>query len=213
MKTTAEGALIAREGLPFIAIAAGLWLLGVVLGWMVFSWVTGLLTLWVVWFFRSPKRVVPTGHRLVIAPADGVVLHAGADPGTEGGLRVCTFMNVFNVHVNRYPVDGEVTDITYTPGKFFNASFDKASEHNERNAVTMTTAEGHSVRFVQIAGLVARRIVHWTGTGVIGQKGDIFGLIRFGSRVDVHLPSGTEVWVRPGQKVVAGESILGRLPE
>ena len=211
MKSTTEGALVAREGYPFIAISGGLWLLAALLGWAVAAWICFLLTVWVVWFFRNPPRIVPEGEGLIVAPADGRVIGVGDDPEGDG-LRVCIFMNVFNVHVNRYPVDGEVIAVDYVPGRFINASFDKASEDNERNRLTMVTPDGHQVRFVQIAGLVARRIVCWAGAGDHGRRGDIFGLIRFGSRVDVHVPAGSHIWVRVGQRVTAGETVLGRLP-
>lgn len=207
-RSTQEGALIAREGYLFIAISGGLCLLALLAGWGFTALLLFLLTVWVVWFFRNPPRIIPEGENLVLAPADGRVLGVDGD----GERRVCIFMNVFNVHVNRLPVAGEVTSVTYTPGRFINASFDKASEHNERNSLTMKTATGHEVRFVQIAGLVARRIVCWAKPGTDGAAGDIFGLIRFGSRVDVHLPADAEVWVREGQRVTAGETILGRLP-
>jgi len=214
MKTTTQGALIAREGYPFAVIAVGLFLLALFAGWAYTSVLLLGLLVWVVWFFRSPPRMVPTGDRLVICPADGRVLDVLPDPDREDGkgIRVAIFMNVFNVHVNRFPVDGEVISTEYIPGKFINADFDKASEDNERNRITMVTAEGHTVTFVQIAGLVARRIVSWARTGVSGGAGDIFGLIRFGSRVDVHLPEGSDIWVRAGQRVMAGETVLGKLP-
>jgi len=214
MKTTAQGALVAREGYPFIAISAALLLLVMFLGWTLAAVIMLILTAWVVWFFRNPPRIVPQGDKLVICPADGRVLDVIADPLCDDGkgVRVAIFMNVFNVHVNRLPVDGEVTATEYIPGKFINADFDKASDDNERNRITIVTPDGHTVRFVQIAGLVARRIVSWARTGMNGRAGDIFGLIRFGSRVDVHLPEGSEVWVRAGQRVSAGETVLGRLP-
>ncbi|MDH5526361.1 MAG: phosphatidylserine decarboxylase family protein [Nitrospirota bacterium] len=214
MKSTAEGALIALEGYPFIAIAAAFTLLSMLLGWAVAALVGLALTIWVVWFFRNPSRIVPEGDDLVVAPADGRVLSVDTAPLPNGtvGRRVCIFMNVFNVHVNRFPVTGRVTGVEYIPGRFINASFDKASEYNERNSLTMETPHGHPVRFVQIAGLVARRIVCWADVGTEGAAGDIFGLIRFGSRVDVHVPAETEIYVQPGQRVTAGETILGQLP-
>lgn len=214
MKSTAEGALIAVEGYPFIAIAAAFTALSMLLGWAVAAVVGIVLTVWVVWFFRNPARITPEGDDLVVAPADGRILAVDTAPLPNGkvGKRVCIFMNVFNVHVNRYPVTGEVTNVEYVPGRFINASFDKASEYNERNALTMQTPHGHTVRFVQIAGLVARRIVCWAEKGANGGTGDIFGLIRFGSRVDVHVPAETEIFVQPGQRVTAGETILGELP-
>jgi phosphatidylserine decarboxylase len=163
-----------------------------------------------VWFFRNPRRLVPRGEGLVVAPADGRVVRV-LEP-QAGQPAVGIFMNVFDVHVNRLPVDGEVTAVEYTPGAFMNASLDKASERNERNRVTMRTPGGHQVTFVQVAGLVARRIACWLQAGARGRAGDVFGLIRFGSRVDVHLPAGSEVWVIEGERVSAGETILGRLP-
>lgn len=208
-RTTREGAPVAREGYPFIGLGAALAVLALVLGWGGLAFVLAVLTGWVVWFFRNPPRMVPAGDGLVLAPADGRVIGVA---GSDGGARVSIFMNVFNVHVNRLPVSGRVEAVDYTPGTFVNASFDKASEHNERNRVTMSTPEGREVRFVQIAGLVARRIVCWLSPGATGRAGDIFGLIRFGSRLDVHVPEGTDVWVVPGQPVTAGETILGRLP-
>jgi len=202
---------VAREGFPFIAIGAGAALLSLLMGWCGLFWTFLALTGWVVWFFRNPRRCVPEGDRWVVAPADGRVLRV-VQGDADTPVRVDIFMNVFNVHVNRLPVAGRVERVAYTPGRFVNASFDKASEHNERNAVTVVTDTGHTVRFVQIAGLVARRIVCWLEVGETVRAGDIFGLIRFGSRVDVHLPPGTRVWVRPGQRTMAGETVLGRLP-
>jgi phosphatidylserine decarboxylase len=212
-RSTREGALIAREGYPFIGAGAVLALLALLAGWGTVCILLLAVTAWVVWFFRNPPRLVPPGEGLVLCPADGRVVDVreGAGEGGDGPL-VCIFMNVFNVHVNRLPVAGRVEAVEYTPGTFVNASLDKASEHNERNRVTMVTPRGHTVRFVQIAGLVARRIACWVTPGAVGQAGDIFGLIRFGSRVDVHVPAGTEIWVVEGQRVTAGETILGRLP-
>jgi len=218
---------IAREGIPLIlgfALAGALvstlalWLAGP-WGWIVVGLST-VLTLWCVWFFRDPDRVAPTDPRAVVCPADGVVCMVGrAAAPPELGLddagpydRVCVFMNVFNVHVNRVPCDGVVEKVAYTRGKFFNASLDKASLDNERSAVAMRTGAGHSVIFVQIAGLVARRIICRLRGGDAVRAGERFGLIRFGSRVDVYLPIGTEISVRVGEKTVAGQSVLARLP-
>jgi len=210
VRSTREGAPIAREGVPFIAAGAALTVLSWLAGWGLAALLFLLVTAWVVWFFRNPARLVPRGDGLVVAPADGRVVRV-LEP-REGQPSVGIFMNVLDVHVNRLPVDGEVTEVAYTPGAFVNASLDKASTDNERNRVTMRTPAGHEVTFVQVAGLVARRIVCWVKAGARGRAGDVFGLIRFGSRVDVHLPAGSEVWVIPGQRVHAGETILGRLP-
>jgi phosphatidylserine decarboxylase len=201
---------VAREGYPFIAAGALLVVLSWLAGWGFAALLLLAVTAWVVWFFRNPERLVPRGEGLVVAPADGRVVRV-LEP-QAGRPSVGIFMNVFDVHVNRLPVDGEVTSVEYTPGVFLNASLDKASEQNERNRVTMRTPAGHEVTFVQVAGLVARRIACWLKAGARGRAGDVFGLIRFGSRVDVHLPAGAEVWVIPGQRVSAGETILGRLP-
>jgi phosphatidylserine decarboxylase len=210
LRSTREGTPIAREGYAFIAAGAVLTFLSWLAGWGLLALLFLLVTGWVVWFFRNPPRLVPRGEGLVVAPADGRVVRV-LEP-RDGEPAVGIFMNVFNVHVNRLPVSGEVTEVAYTPGTFINASLDKASQDNERNRVTMRTPTGHEVTFVQVAGLVARRIVCWVKAGARGRAGDIFGLIRFGSRLDVHLPAGSDVWVVPGQRVSAGETILGKLP-
>ena len=210
MRSTREGTPVAREGYAFIAAGAVLTFLSWLAGWGLVALLFLLVTGWVVWFFRNPPRLVPRGEGLVVAPADGRVVRV-LEP-RDGEPAVGIFMNVLDVHVNRLPVSGEVTEVAYTPGTFVNASLDKASQDNERNRVTMRTPTGHEVTFVQVAGLVARRIVCWVKAGARGRAGDIFGLIRFGSRVDVHLPTGSDVWVVRGQRVSAGETILGKLP-
>lgn len=201
-------------GWPFIGIFAGVALL---LSWAD-TWlglIGAVLTLWCVYFFRDPERITPTREGLVIAPADGVVqLIDRAPPPPELDMgdaprdRVCIFMNVFNVHVNRAPVDGIVRRIAYRPGRFFNASLDKASEHNERESYRMETDAGDDIAFVQIAGLVARRIVCQVQEGQPLEAGRRFGLIRFGSRVDVYLPDGVIPLVVEGQTSVAGETVI-----
>lgn len=206
--------VIHREGLPIIAAflvtTAVLWWLWVPLG------VAGvLLSLWCIWFFRDPERQPPTQPGVILAPADGRLLAivkasppAELDMGDAPRTRISTFMNVFDVHVNRIPADGRITALHYRPGRFFNASFDKASVHNERMSVRMTTASGHDLAFVQIAGLVARRIRTELAVGQAVAAGARFGIIRFGSRVDVYLPDGIEPLVREGEVAVAGETIL-----
>jgi phosphatidylserine decarboxylase len=178
------------------------------------------LTLWCIAFFRDPDRLAPAGEALVIAPADGRLLPvAEAAPPAELGMgpgprtRLSIFMDVFNVHVNRIPEDGVVTALAYRPGKFFNASFDKASVHNERMGVRLslkgkTGEPERELALVQIAGLVARRIHCELKEGQRVCRGDRFGIIRFGSRVDVYLPADARVRVRAGQKVIAGETVL-----
>ncbi|MBC7953565.1 MAG: phosphatidylserine decarboxylase [Rhodospirillaceae bacterium] len=205
---------IHREGWPFIALfAIGALLLGLL--WGPLGWIGLVLTGWCVYFFRNPDRVTPVRPGLVISPADGVVCLVGhAVPpielgmGNEPRMRVSVFMSVFDVHVNRTPIDGKITKIAYKPGKFLNASLDKASEDNERMAIRMETAEGAEFAFVQIAGLVARRIKCDLAEGQEVRAGQRFGLIRFGSRVDVYLPDGVAPLVTCGQRCVAGETVL-----
>ncbi len=206
-----------REGYRFVAafalIAAILFLI-----WEPLGWIGVGLTVWCYYFFRDPKRVVPIGDNLVISPADGVVsLIQPAVPPAELGMgdrpltRVSVFMNVFNCHVNRMPVGGRITAVAYRPGKFFNASLDKASSDNERNGLAIALPDGRQIGVVQIAGLVARRIVCFVQPGVHLDKGERFGLIRFGSRVDVYLPDGVLPLVALGQAMVAGETVLADL--
>lgn len=184
--------------------------------------VCGALCLWCIWFFRDPQRRIPGAQpgrgEPVVCPADGVVCFVGpgtppaelglSEAATRGMTRVSVFMNVFNVHVNRSPVDGRVVKKNYRPGKFFNASFDKASEHNERMSLVIRMNDGRELVCVQIAGLVARRIVCRVKEGDRLTPGGRFGLIRFGSRVDVYLPAGVDPAVRVGEASVAGESVL-----
>lgn len=208
---------INRAGWPFIglfaAAAAGMAWVSEPLGW-----VGAVLTLWCVYFFRDPDRTTPTRDDLVVAPADGeVCLIDEAVPPPELNMgetpmpRVCIFMNVFNVHVNRTPLAGTVTGLAYVPGRFINASLDKASEHNERQCVRLTTAGGKDIAFVQIAGLVARRIVCYLTEGQELRTGERFGLIRFGSRVDTYLPDGVAPLVSKGQTTIAGETVIADL--
>lgn len=186
--------------------------------WAPLGWIGVGLTVWCYYFFRDPKRVTPTRPGLVISPADGVVsLIEPAVPPAELGLgpepltRVSVFMNVFNCHVNRAPVPGTVTKVAYRPGKFLNASLDKASEDNERMSLAMQMEDGRHVAFVQIAGLVARRIVCFVTEGTRLGAGERFGLIRFGSRVDVYLPQSVNPLVAVGQGTIAGETVLADL--
>jgi phosphatidylserine decarboxylase len=202
------------EGWKFVAIFAAI---SLVLFWIwdPLGWLGLGLTVWCYYFFRDPKRSVPQNAGLLVSPADGVVsLIERAVPPVELGLgpdalvRVSVFMNVFNCHVNRTPIAGTVTAVVYRPGKFFNASLDKASEENERNALAIQMADGRKIAVVQIAGLVARRIMCWTKPGDRLATGERFGLIRFGSRLDVYLPEGVEPQVALGQTMVAGESVI-----
>lgn len=208
---------IHREGWPFIGVFL---VVAVLLGWMwsPLFFPGALLTAWCIYFFRDPDRITPTGAGLVISPADGVVQMIKAVPpppelemGDTPRTRVSVFMNVFNVHVNRIPADGTIARLCYRPGKFVNASLDKASEDNERQAVHMVTADGKDIAFVQIAGLVARRILCTLTNDQAVRAGERFGMIRFGSRVDVYLPDGVAPLVCVGQTCVAGETILADL--
>ena len=208
---------VAVPGLVFIVA------IGIVTGLLfyfqlvILSWISFLLTCFVCWFFRDPERFVPKEKGALVSPADGKVIIVekvtkGEYVETEA-LKVSIFMNVFNVHVNRVPFDGIIEKVEYTAGKFFNASLDKASEHNERNALTIKTATDLTYKVVQIAGLIARRIVCKVGEQDILRRGDRYGLIRFGSRLDLYLPCDTEIVISKGQKVEAGVSILGYFKE
>jgi len=202
----------ANEGWPFIIPAALLLVLATVLGWCIVGSVILLILLFLINFFRDPERNTPMGDGLIIAPADGKVIRASRDETSDNGgeARVDIFMNVFNVHVNRAPMSGRITAMRYFPGKFVNASFDKASEENERNRFTLTTDDGAVIAFTQIAGLVARRIVSYVAVGDHVTMGARIGMIRFGSRVDCEIPAGYTICVGEGEKVVAGETILAR---
>ena len=206
-----------REGIRFVAIFAALTLVGFLI-WEILGWIGVALTIWCYYFFRDPERVTPERPGLVVSPADGIVsLIEPAVPPAELGMadtaltRVSVFMNVFNCHVNRCPVPGEVKAVAYRPGKFLNASLDKASADNERNSLCVEVADGRQLAVVQIAGLVARRIVCFVEPGARLQAGERFGLIRFGSRLDVYLPPGVEPLVSIGQTTVAGETVLADL--
>ncbi|MFC4854317.1 phosphatidylserine decarboxylase [Actinophytocola glycyrrhizae] len=173
----------------------------------------------VAWFFREPKRVAPSRTGLVVSAADGAVSHVVlAEPPAELGLpagerlRISVFLSVFDVHVQRSPVSGVVTRAVYKPGKFLSADLDKASEDNERNSLLLTTENGTDVVVVQIAGLIARRIVCQVAEGDKVTVGDTYGLIRFGSRVDVYAPVDSKVLVEPGQRTIGGETVLAELP-
>jgi phosphatidylserine decarboxylase len=205
------------EGFRFLAIFAAITLLLFLL-WEPLGWIGTGLTIWCYYFFRDPERVTPTRPGLIVSPADGIVsLIEQAIPPVELGMaempltRVSVFMSVFNCHVNRSPVAGEVTAISYRPGKFFNASLDKASVHNERNSLRIRMEDGRDLAVVQIAGLVARRILCFVKPGDRLSTGERFGLIRFGSRLDVYLPPGVEPLVAVGQTMVAGETVLADL--
>ncbi|GHF03736.1 phosphatidylserine decarboxylase proenzyme [Aliiroseovarius zhejiangensis] len=207
------------EGIRFVAIFAVVTVL-LFLVWPFLGWIGVGLTIWCYYFFRDPERVTPTRPGLIVSPADGIVsLIEPAVPPEELGMadapltRVSVFMSVFNCHVNRTPIAGEVTAVAYRPGKFLNASLDKASVDNERNSLCIRMEDGRDLAVVQIAGLVARRIVCFVKPGARMQTGERFGLIRFGSRLDVYLPDGVDPLVSIGQTMVAGETVIAELPE
>lgn len=203
----------ARDGWPIIGLFALATLVMALLRWPVPAVVMLLLTAFCLNFFRDPDRAAPTEPGLAVSPADGVVCKMGeaADPLT-GEMRqvVCIFMNVFNVHVNRAPIEGTVTEVRYIPGKFFNASLDKASVDNERNILGIRDADGGQWSVVQIAGLIARRIVCKAAPGNALARGERYGMIKFGSRLDVYLPHGYLPAVTMGQKTTAGLTVLAR---
>lgn len=208
--------IIAREGWPFLGAALVLALLvtfgGGGLLWSLPFW---LIALFVLQFFRDPGRAVPGDAQSVLAPADGriVVIEPAHDPWLKrDALKISVFMNVFNVHSNRSPVDGEVVERWYHRGRFFNAAIDKASLENERNALHLRSATGQDVTCVQVAGLIARRILCYVGPGARLARGDRYGFIRFGSRVDLYLPKDVRVKVAVGEKVRATATILAELP-
>jgi phosphatidylserine decarboxylase len=206
--------VIAREGWPFLGIAFAVsFLVGVFLGWW-WSLPFWAATIFILQFFRDPPREVPDDPRAVVSPADGRIVEVGRaqDPYLKrDALKISVFMNVFNVHSNRAPVDGTVRERWYFPGAFVNAALDKASAENERNALWLRTEGGADVTCVQVAGLIARRILCYVSPGTALRRGERYGFIRFGSRVDVYLPPDAEVKAALGDKVYAAESVLAWL--
>ena len=207
--------IIAREGWPFLGIALGLSLMITASAGLLWALPFWLVTFFVLQFFRDPARPVPGDARSVLSPADGriVAIEQTRDAYLDrDALKVSVFMNVFNVHSNRSPVDGEVKQRWYNRGSFVNAALDKASVENERNALWLRAEAGHDVTCVQVAGLIARRILCYVQAGDRLARGQRYGFIRFGSRVDVYLPPGSQVRVTIGEKVYASATILAELP-
>ena len=207
---------IAREGLPFIGVGCAVTILCVYLGFSSGAVVAGALSLFTVYFFRDPERLALADGTAILTPADGKiidikVLDNDVNPLGESAVKVSIFMSIFSVHVNRIPVSGRIAKIDYHPGDFFSANLDKASEQNEKNQITLQTDRGPKIVFVQIAGLVARRIACWIKEGDRVQSGQRCGLIRFGSRLDVYVPQNSRIIGKRHQKVKAGETILGYL--
>ncbi|MBF2734647.1 MAG: phosphatidylserine decarboxylase [Betaproteobacteria bacterium AqS2] len=205
--------IIAREGWGHVAVAVVLLAAGAA-AWPPLAIPLGVLLVFVLQFFRDPKRAIPAQPGAVVAPADGRVIEVGPaqDPLLERpAQKISVFMNVFNVHANRIPAAGEIVAAKYTPGRFVNAALDKASAENEANALAVRTESAQEITFVQIAGLVARRIMSYVKTGDQVRRGQRYGFIRFGSRVDVYLPEDAEIRVAPGDRVSGGEDVLALL--
>ena len=207
--------IIAHEGFPFIIFSLVLTVLAAFFGVIWLTVVLAAISVFIICFFRNPERYFQDEDKLVICPADGKIIKIEEVDiqGTITGRfkKISIFMNVFNVHVNRAPYDGTIAKIAYHKGKFLSANLDKASEENERNEIMIRTIDGRAIWVVQIAGLIARRIVCWTHEEAIIKKGERFGLIRFGSRVEVFLPSDSRIVVKLDDKVRAGQTTLGFL--
>ena len=206
---------VAKEGVPFILFCGFVTLICSILGYQIAS-LAGLLTTgFVTWFFRDPFRIHPEDNEAIISPADGKVILVDEIFDDrflqQQVIKISIFMNIFNVHVNRIPYPGTVERVMFKPGKFYSADKDKAALHNEYCSMIIATSSGKRYGVVQVAGLIARRILCWTETGDRVKTGQRYGLIRFGSRVDLYLPLGAGVEVKTGQKVKAGETILARM--
>ncbi|HEY5594246.1 MAG TPA: phosphatidylserine decarboxylase family protein [Nitrospiria bacterium] len=210
-----EPSAVVRERLPFLI---GVTVLTAAAALLNIAWLTvvvGALALQTFWFFRDPDRIIPAGEGLIVSPADGKIIAVSEVKEErflkDRAIKVSIFLNLFDVHVNRIPCSGRIRGIVYQPGKFLAANKDLASTENEQNAILLETPSGVKIVFVQVAGLVARRIVCWTKEGDEVERGARFGMIRFGSRTDLFLPLGTEIKVTPGQKVKGGASVIGIL--
>lgn len=209
---------IAWEGIPFIITGIGLTFIVIILNWDSLAIPLAALTLFTIYFFRDPERTHVNDERAVFTPADGKVLsienlHNGDYRLKDKVIKISIFMSIFNAHINRVPIKGKIAQLSYHPGKFFSANRDKASLYNEHNIVTLETDNKKKIIFVQIAGLIARRIACWVKKGDYVETGQRFGLIRFGSRLEVYLPPDSEIKVKKGEKVKAGQTIIGYLSE
>lgn len=215
MADRAVGVPFAKEGFPFIGAAASVTLFAGWMGWMPVAVLAAGLTLFISWFFRNPPRVIPEGPGLVVAPGDGkvIAIEEEFEPRylKDRSLRVTIFLNVFDVHINRIPCEGVIEDVQYQPGLFLVASKPEATIKNEQNALMIKAASGAKVLCVQVAGLIARRIVCWVSPKDRARLGERYGLIRFGSRMDTFLPIGTKLRVAVGDRVKGGATILGDL--
>lgn len=204
---------VAKEGLPFIASGIILTSISLAVGWRCPALILFLITLFIVWFFRNPRRNIPDTSDLIVAPADGKIIEVKEEFEkrflNERTIKISIFMSIFNVHINRIPYSGKVLSVSYNPGRFISANRDKASLENEQNAVIIGTKEGKRILFIQIAGLIARRIVCRLNAGNSVERGERFGLIRFGSRVEIFLPPDVELKISKGSKVKGGETVIG----
>jgi phosphatidylserine decarboxylase len=205
---------VAREGIPFIIIGTGLTCIFLILNWKFLASPLAVLTLLIIYFFRDPNRTLINEERAVLTPADGKVisiekLNNTDNPLKAPAIKISIFMSIFNAHINRIPIKGKIAQLSYHPGKFFPANRDKASLYNEHNIVTLETDQRKKIVLIQIAGLIARRIVCWVKKGDLVETGQRFGLIRFGSRLEVYLPSDTTLMVKKGEKVKAGQTVIG----
>ncbi len=206
---------IAVEGYPFLALAALVALVLASLSWHVPALLALAITLFIAYFFRNPIRIPPENDRAVVSPADGVVVFLGEAPEQHTGenmVKISIFMSVFNVHINRVPFSGTVIDTFYRRGAFFDVRDERATFENEQSGLVLETPAGWKMVVVQVAGLIARRIVCYPAKGDTVQRGERYGLIRFGSRLDVYLPRDFQTGVAMGEKTVAGETILGYMP-
>ena len=209
---------VAWEGIPFIITGIGLTSIFLILGWNLLATPLTALTLLTIYFFRDPERNHENIEQALLTPADGKILSIDrldeGDSRFEGmAIKISIFMSIFDAHINRVPIHGKIAHISYHPGKFFSANRDKASLCNEHNLITLETENKEKITLVQIAGLIARRIVCWVKQGDYVKTGQRFGLIRFGSRIEIYLPPESEILVKKGDKVKAGQTILGYLRE
>ena len=207
---------IAREGIPFVLIGIGLTCVFLILDLLVLAIPFAMLTSFIIFFFRDPERNLVNREKAVLTPADGKIiaierLTNGDNRFADTAVKLSIFMSLFNAHINRIPIGGRISQLTYHPGKFFSANLDKASLHNESNMVMLETDNREKIVFVQVAGLIARRIVCWVKAGDYVRAGQRFGLIRFGSRLEVYLPPDSTITVRKGEKVKAGQTVIGYL--
>ncbi|UCF82353.1 MAG: phosphatidylserine decarboxylase family protein [Desulfobacteraceae bacterium] len=207
---------MAKEGFPFVTVGCALTFIFFYLGLLFATFLAAITTLFVIFFFRDPDRKKDSEQNAVLTPADGKILevrhfHDTNNPLGEPVVKVSIFMSIFNVHVNRIPIGGTIEKITYRPGNFFSANLDKASKHNENNMISLLTSDSRRIVFIQIAGLIARRIACWIEEGDRVHAGQRFGLIRFGSRLEVYLPVDSQISVSLNQRVKAGKTIIGYL--